>query len=1169
MKKINLIIFSLVLSIILFSCNNKVTISFDTDGGSIIEDKVIKKKEKLVFPSNPVKKGYDFKGWIYNNEEIKEDYLVNKNMTLKAKWEIIKYNIVYNLDEGINNENNPNSYDIESEIVLLDPTKYGYVFKGWYLDNNYNTKIIKIEKGSINDLNLYAKWEEETTSVYVVTFNSNGGSVVENINVTKNSLIKKPINPEKEEYNFVGWYKDEELTILWDFEIDVVTSNLTLYAKWEEIKDIEDNILYEHNFTEQEKNSTFLTFDEKNNPTDKYGSYKYNELDLTKAYKIDSKGEVTFILDEDNIIVVLVIAINNTIDYKINDTKYEYENNISGFAVESIVLNKGTYTIQKGSKGEFGIYFIGLYYSNPVEPKEYVTISFNTNGGNIIENKKIEKNSQLKNIIPVKQDYDFEGWYLDSNFQTKFDFNSEITEDITLYAKWVVLKEYKVIIDDVEYSIKEKSLINIIPKEIYGKVFLGYYENDILFDYLNVRVTRDITLVSKYRDAEKYTINLNLDGGSYEGQTNPSFYENEKVELNNPIKENYIFVNWYLDSNYTTLFTLEYLTNDIDLYALYKLDTQSIADLEFGSNYESMYAIFEDSNIDLVKIQYKEKNSEQYLDVDKELIRIISNNKIRVDIVGLKQGLYDLKITTSNKKVFDLNDIYVEKLDRSGYAHFNYTNGIGAYNDDGTLKKDAVVVYVTEENKDTIEIPNVSQKGIGWILNNSQYSKNGSNTYNQTQALNSISSINYPLNIRIIGKVTSPEGLTEFNSTINGGTEGDNGHMARIKNANNITIEGIGEDAMIYGWGIHFIASTNGRGIGFEVRNLTFDKYPEDALGMEGVQEGGVLTVPVLRGWIHNNTFMQGYCANPAESDKAEGDGSLDIKRGEYFTVSYNKFINAHKTNLVGSGDTSLQYNITYHHNWWFNSGSRIPLARQANIHMYNNVFEISDDNTNEISYVQNTRANAYIFSEANYFYGTKNPYLVEGGAIKAYNDILYSWYGDYKATVVTDREEKVISGNKYENFDTNPDVFYYDQVNKVSKVERLTDAITARMEVYMYSGTYYDYKDLSYDVCKVTNITPTLITSNVIVNNATKITKGTPLLVFEIENNAVFEMEANASVLPTLVDIYGKEYLRGTGSINLTPGIYILESSISHGASKGKSQAKDSGVSKYSIILN
>ncbi len=118
------------------------------------------------------------------------------------------------------------------------------------------------------------------------------------------------------------------------------------------------------------------------------------------------------------------------------------------------------------------------------------------------------------------------------------------------------------------------------------------------------------------------------------------------------------------------------------------------------------------------------------------------------------------------------------------------------------------------------------------------------------------------------------------------------------------------------------------------MRNLTFDKYPEDAIGMEGVQEGGKITGSVERCWVHHNTFMPGFGnigpdGKPAESDKAEGDGSCDFKRGQYFTCSYNYFTDCHKTNLVGSSDSSLQYDITYHHNWWHNCGSRIPLSRQ------------------------------------------------------------------------------------------------------------------------------------------------------------------------------------------------------------------------------------------------
>ena len=119
---------------------------------------------------------------------------------------------------------------------------------------------------------------------------------------------------------------------------------------------------------------------------------------------------------------------------------------------------------------------------------------------------------------------------------------------------------------------------------------------------------------------------------------------------------------------------------------------------------------------------------------------------------------------------------------------------------------------------------------------------------------------------------------------------------------------------------------------------------------MEDVQEGSVITAPVERCWIHNNEFYSPSITGPAESDKAEGDGSCDFKRGEYLTVSYNYFEGCHKTNLVGSSDTSLQYNLTYHHNIWKGCKARQPLGRQANMHFYNNQFIGTTD------YAMNTR---------------------------------------------------------------------------------------------------------------------------------------------------------------------------------------------------------------------
>ena len=70
------------------------------------------------------------------------------------------------------------------------------------------------------------------TPIYVVTFESNGGSDIDQAKVVEDSLLTKPENPTREYYAFDGWFKDEGLTEAWDFETDTVTSHITLYAKW-------------------------------------------------------------------------------------------------------------------------------------------------------------------------------------------------------------------------------------------------------------------------------------------------------------------------------------------------------------------------------------------------------------------------------------------------------------------------------------------------------------------------------------------------------------------------------------------------------------------------------------------------------------------------------------------------------------------------------------------------------------------------------------------------------------------------------------------------------------------------------------------------------------------------------------------------------------------------
>lgn len=73
-----------------------------------------------------------------------------------------------------------------------------------------------------------------TVSTYTVKFETNGGSEIKDVSVSRGGKVTKPDTPTKDGYTFDGWYTDKELTVAYDFDATVVKS-LTLYAKWKEL----------------------------------------------------------------------------------------------------------------------------------------------------------------------------------------------------------------------------------------------------------------------------------------------------------------------------------------------------------------------------------------------------------------------------------------------------------------------------------------------------------------------------------------------------------------------------------------------------------------------------------------------------------------------------------------------------------------------------------------------------------------------------------------------------------------------------------------------------------------------------------------------------------------------------------------------------------------------
>ena len=466
-------------------------------------------------------------------------------------------------------------------------------------------------------------------------------------------------------------------------------------------------------------------------------------------------------------------------------------------------------------------------------------------------------------------------------------------------------------------------------------------------------------------------------------------------------------------------------------------------------------------------------SDDAYEKLDDTLIRQYADYW-RADALGLKEGSYVMKVTAvlkDGKTVSEsTSSLEVEKYDRSGFAfseNSKFQTGSGAYNDDGTLKKDAQVIYVTPETAKTCTavVNGKEVTGFQSILD----AKQSAGTKDTS-----------PLDFRIVGCVTADD-VDHFSSSAEGiQLKGKSAYTEM-----NITIEGVGEDAAVQGFG--FLVRNSGN---VEFRNFAVMAFMDDGISLDTKN---------CNIWVHNMDIFYG--STGGDSDQAKGDGSVDIKGASTnVTVSYVHFWDSGKCSLCGMSD-SAEFLVTYHHNWFDHSDSRHPRIRVASVHIYNNYFD------GNAKYGVGTTKGSSAFVEANYYRNCKNPMMSSmqgtdalgqgtfsgenGGMIKAYNNItvgasslIYanSDAGTAKADAVSfdaylasSREETVPSSYKtvagattYNNFDTSS---AYDlgvaeeDIDDPQDVPSIVTKYAGRMNGGDFDWTFQESDDANYSV--------------------------------------------------------------------------------------------------------
>ncbi len=515
------------------------TVVFD-DGSKQTNINVLE-NDKVNKINNPTSSSHDFLYWELDGQEFDFNTTITSNIYLAAKWTEKEFTVNFDSNGGTSVESQLVKYN--NKITSVETTKDDFVFLYWSLDGNpfdTNTPITK-------DITLIAEWGDET--LFNVAFDSNGGTHVDSVNVKDDQLIDEPVCT-KEGYVLLGW-KIKGTDEYFDFD-NLITGNMILIAVWEE-------------------GEYLVSFNTDGGTSLEYQLVKYPNTVLVpqkptkEGYEFlywAFEGE-QYLFNEPVTKEISLLAIWTQVT---SDTVYHTVsfNSAGGTSVDSIqVVHGGIVEIPETTRENY--HFVSWQYGNydfdfNTKITSNITLSakwkiysfiveFDTNGGSFIAPVEVNMFGKVSYVLPSKIGYNFISWQLDGK---DYNFNTLITEDITLVATWEVIIYHEVTFDSnggssvSKQQVEENKIVSIPYPPLKANYTFAYWMyNDVQFDF-NTVITEDITLVAYWISTKENLISFDTGGGSY--VHTQIIISNELIQFpETPQRENYLFVYWELD----------------------------------------------------------------------------------------------------------------------------------------------------------------------------------------------------------------------------------------------------------------------------------------------------------------------------------------------------------------------------------------------------------------------------------------------------------------------------------------------------------------------------------------------------------------------------------------------------------------------------------------------
>ena len=575
-----------------------VTVTFDSKGGTSVPPQNKTCGETVTEPTGVTRAQYTLAGW-YSDEACSDDHVWDFNtplsgdITLYAKWLpdlTITYTITFDAKGGSPTPAPQSKHYGEKVDKPKDVTLAGSKLAGWYLEPTYDHQWNFDNNTVTGEMTLYAKWLPEDEPTFTVTFHPNNGQGDILKHVPQNMPAGDPYPvPTKEGHNVAGWFTTEDLNVEWNIYSTPVTHDMELWAKWvpgHYTVTFHPNIPGNPLFTEDVSYGSFILkpllqgypgytligwYTDNGIWTDKWDFDHRPVLRNLNLYAYWATAHtVTLHPNNDTEDIHLTVAHGALVQIPAGITKECHV--LKAWYTDAGLTHEWATATQQVSQD------MELWAKWELKP---IKVTFESNGGTAVP----ERNKHCGETVDepsgvTRAGFALKGWYTDQPPTQKWNFSTPLTEDITLYAKWIALHTVTFHLNNGETNItetvEEGKLANgptPAPSKT-GFTFGGWYTDDGTWgdkwELATRPVTADVDLYAKW-DPITYTVTFDAKGGTPTPPSQSKHY-GEKVGAPPVVtKAGFTLEGWYTDEQLTPASKWDFdnstVTESITLYA--------------------------------------------------------------------------------------------------------------------------------------------------------------------------------------------------------------------------------------------------------------------------------------------------------------------------------------------------------------------------------------------------------------------------------------------------------------------------------------------------------------------------------------------------------------------------------------------------------------------------